>query len=182
MPCNLNLASFTYDYCDTNLAGVKAIYVNDRSNIIVTDGTGGVATVTLTAPAKKFVNLPFAKNTASYTSTLTKNESQGTRYYSTELVANINKLDAEKNVLFSGSGEDIGLDAGRLAIIVVDKNNVNWLLGDNDYAMTTALTAQTGAAPDDGNFYTWTVTDESPRLPYTIDASTLATLIEAPTA
>lgn len=166
MPCSLNLASLTYNYCDTNLAGVKAIYVNDRNNITVSTVTDGVATVTTST--QKFVNLPFAKNTASYTSTLTKNESQGTRYYSTELVANINKLDADKNVLFSGSGENIGLDAGRLAIIVVDKNDVNWLLGENDYAMTTALTAQTGAAPDDGNFYTWTVTDESPRLPYTI--------------
>lgn len=174
MPCSLNLASFTYNYCDTNLAGVKAIYVNDRDNITISDVSNGVATVTTTT--QKFVKLPFAKNTASYTSTLTKNESQGTRYYSTELVANINKLDAEKNVLFSGSGEDIGLDAGRLAIIVVDKNDVNWLLGENDYAMTTALTAQTGAAPDDGNFYTWTVTDESPRLPYTI--ADISNLIE----
>lgn len=172
MPCNLVFNSFDYDYCDTNLAGVKKIYVNSIDNVTITpDASNATATITLNNE-QKFVELPFAKNTASYTSTLTKNENQGTRYYNTELVANINKLDKVKNKLFSGAGTGesatIGLDAGHLVIIVVDKNNINWLIGNDDYAMTTALTAQTGSDPDSGNFYTWTVTDQSARLPYTV--------------
>lgn len=166
MACNMILQAIPYD-CGTNLSGVKAIYVNAYENVefgAITDGK-----ISLTAAENKFVRIEFAKNTASYTSTLTKNESQGTKYYNTELVANINKLEAEKNIAFSGDETNAGLDGGQLVIIVVDKNGKNWVLGVDDYATTTALTAQTGAGVDDGNFYTWTVTAQSGRLPYEVE-------------
>ena len=72
------------------------LWYNDYNNITLGTVEAGVATVTSSEP---FVRIEFAKNTASYTSTLTKNESQGTKYYNTELVANFNKLEAEKKEL-----------------------------------------------------------------------------------
>lgn len=174
MACNMILQAIPYD-CGTNLSGVKAIYVNAYENVefgAITDGK-----ISLTAAENKFVRIEFAKNTASYTSTLTKNESQGTKYYNTELVANINKLEAEKNIAFSGDETGAGLDGGQLVIIVVDKNGKNWVLGVDDYATTTALTAQTGAGVDDGNFYTITITAQSGRLPYEITNETLESVI-----
>lgn len=169
MACNITLQAIPYD-CGTNLSGVKEIWCNDYNNITLGTVEAGVATVTTAEP---FVKFEFAKNTASYTSTLTKNESQGTKYYNTELVANFNRLDAEKNIIFSG---DTGIDGGQLVFIVVDKNNKKWLIGAQDYASVTALTAQTGAGVDDGNFYTLTVTEQSGQLPYEISDETYATL------
>lgn len=171
MACNMILQAIPYD-CGTNLSGVKEIWYNDYNNITLGTVESGVATVTLTS-SEPFVRIEFAKNTASYTSTLTKNESQGTKYYNTELVANFNKLEAEKNVIFSG---DTGIDGGQLVFIVVDKNNKKWLIGAQDYASVTALTAQTGAGVDDGNFYTLTVTEQSGQLPYEISAETYKAL------
>lgn len=172
MACNMLLQAIPYD-CGTNLSGVKEIWYNDYNNITLGTIEAGVATVTSSEP---FVRLEFAKNTASYTSTLTKNESQGTKYYNTELVANFNKLEAEKNVIFSGDNANSGIDGGQLTFIVVDKNGKRWLIGAQNYATTTALTAQTGSDPDSGNFYTLTVTEQSGQLPYEISAETYATL------
>lgn len=176
MACNMILKAIPYD-CEGNLSGVKEIWYNDYNKITLGTVEAGVASVTTTEP---FVRIEFAKNTASYTSTLTKNESQGTKYYNTELVANFNKLEAEKNTIFSGDGVGVaaeaGIDGGQLTFIVVDKNNKKWILGADDYATTTALTAQTGAGVDDGNFYTLTVTAQSGRLPYEISDETYATL------
>lgn len=172
MACNMLLQAIPYD-CGTNLSGVKEIWYNDYNNITLGTVEAGVATVTSSEP---FVRIEFAKNTASYTSTLTKNESQGTKYYNTELVANFNKLEAEKNVIFSGDNENSGIDGGQLTFIVVDKNGKRWLIGAQNYATTTALTAQTGSDPDSGNFYTLTVTEQSGQLPYEISAETYAAL------
>ena len=176
MACTMILKAIPYD-CAGNLSGIKELWVNDYNNIDdVTPDASGFVTATADT---KFVRVEFAKNTASMTSTLTKNESQGTKYYNTELVANFNKLEAEKNTLFSGAGEDAGLDGGQLTFIVVDKNGKKWLLGAENYATTTALTAQTGSDPDSGNFYTLTVTEQAGRLPYEISDATYNTLISA---
>lgn len=174
MACNIVVKAIAYD-CATNLSGVKKIYVNDYNNVDVTPTAGGKATIALVQPKEegqvipKFEELSFAKNTASYTSTLTKNEAQGTKYYNTELVANFNKLTADKNAIFNGSDDGAGLDGGQLIFLVVDKNNHTWIIGGDDYATTTALTAQTGAGVDDGNFYTLTVTAQSGTLPYEVE-------------
>ena len=87
-------------------------------------------------------------------------------------------MEAEKNIAFSGDATNAGLDGGQLVIIVVDKNGKNWVLGVDDYATTTALTAQTGAGVDDGNFYTITITAQSGRLPYEITNETLESVIQ----
>lgn len=169
MACNMIIQAIPYD-CATNLSGVKEIWYNDYNNITLGAVEAGVATVTT---SETFARIEFAKNTASYTSTLTKNESQGTKYYNTELVANFNKLEAEKNIIFSG---DTGIDGGQLVFIVVDKNDKKWLIGAQNYATVTALTAQTGSDPDSGNYYTLTVTEQSGQLPYEISDETYATL------
>lgn len=184
--CLMSLKGITYD-CGSNLAGVKEIWVNDYRNVEVdySDTTDGTVSIILkqidNSPAPKFLPIEFAKNTASFTSTLTKDETKGTKYYTTELVANINKMTIGKNMAFSGyNNGDIsesGLDAGQLIVLVKDKNDKIWVLGAEDYAYTSALTGQSGAVVDDGNFYTWTVTSQSPRLPYTLVYETFEGLI-----
>lgn len=172
MACTMILNAIPYD-CAGNLAGIKELWYNDYNNITMGAITDGFAAVTA---LENFVRIEFAKNTASMTSTLTKNESQGTKYYNTEIVANFNKMEAEKNLIFSGDNENAGMDGGQLSFIVVDKNNHKWLIGADNYAQTTALVAQTGSDPDSGNFYTLTIQEQSGRLPYEISDETYTSL------
>lgn len=172
MACNITLSGIVYD-CETNLAGVKKVYITDYSDVSAyTVSQGKCTALTLDASAK-FYEYTFQKNTASMTSTLTKDEANGYSFYTTELAGNINKLDVAKR------NELTELMGGRLTAIVVDKNDNSWITGLDVYATGTAMTAQTGAAPEDGNYYNLTITAESPEMPYGIDPSVYAGLISA---
>ena len=173
MSCNVTLSGIGYS-CEPNLAGVKAVYItdwNDVSTFAVSDNN--ISKIEM-APGKKFYEYVFNKNTAGLTSTLTKNETNGYQYYTNELTGNINHLDTTKHI------EINELMSGRLACIVQDKNGMNWYLGQDTYATGTAMVAQTGAAPEDGNYYNITITDESKNLPYSIDASIIADIVATP--
>ena len=173
MSCNVTLTGIGYS-CEPNLAGVKAVYIadwNDVSTYAVTDNN---ITKIEMAAGKKFYEYVFNKNTAGLTSTMTKNETNGYQFYTNELTGNINHLDTTKHK------EINELMSGRLACIVNDKNGMFWYLGQDTYATGTALVAQTGAAPEDGNYYNITVTDESKNLPYSIDASIISDIVATP--
>ena len=126
------------------------------------------------ASGKKFYEYVFNKNTAGLTSTMTKDETNGYKYYTNELTGNINHLDTTKHI------EIDELMSGQLACIVNDKNGMYWFLGQDTYATGTASTAQTGAAPEDGNYYNITITDESKVLPYSIDSSIISGIVSTP--
>ena len=173
MSCNVTLTGIGYS-CEPNLAGVKAVYItdwNDVSTFAVTDNN--ITKIEMTA-GKKFYEYVFNKNTAGLTSTMTKDETNGYQYYTNELTGNINHLDTTKHV------EINELMSGRLACIVNDKNGMYWYLGQDTYATGTSLVAQTGDAPDSGNYYNITITDESKNLPYSIDASIISDIVATP--
>ena len=173
MSCNVTLSGIGYS-CEPNLAGVKAVYItdwNDVSTFAVTDNN--ITKIEMQA-GKKFYEYVFNKNTAGLTSTMTKNETNGYQYYTNELTGNINRMDTTKHK------EINELMSGRLACIVNDKNGMFWYLGQDIYATGTAMVAQTGDAPDAGNFYNITITDESKVLPYSIDSSIIADIVATP--
>ena len=170
MACNITLSGIVYD-CETNLAGVKKVYITDYSDVSTYDVSQGKVTSLALSGGAKFYEYTFQKNTASMTTTLTKDEANGYSFYTTELAGNINKLDVAKR------NELTELMGGRLTAIVVDKNDYSWITGLDVYATGTALTAQTGDAPDSGNFYNLTITAESPEMPYGIDPSVYSSLI-----
>ena len=175
MACNVTLTGIAYS-CEPNLSGVKAVYVAEYDDVSAyTVSNGNITSITM-ASGKKFYEYVFNKNTAGLTSTMTKDETNGYSYYTNELTGNINHLDTTKNV------EVNELMTGRLACIVNDKNGIYWFLGQDSYATGTAMVAQTGAAPEDGNYYNITITDESKAMPYSIDASIVGALIATPAA
>lgn len=174
MACTITLTGIGYD-CETNLSGVKAIYIADFND--VTDasvGTGEIVDSITMESGKKYMKYVPAKNTASMTNTLTKNDETGVKYYSNEIVANFNKMDTLKRI------EMNQLDGGQLSTIVADKNGKFWLVGDpnEDYATATAVTGQTGAGPDDGNFFTLTVTGMSGKLPLEVAKSAVEAVVD----
>ena len=147
--------------CGTNLSGIKAIYLaNDASvgNVTVTEGEISA----IDASAGTFYEYIPAKNTGSLTKTLTKDESTGVMYYTNEVVAQFNKMDTPNRKELSN------IDRGRFKAVVLDSNGKYWFLGYNNYVSASAVTGQTGAGLDDGNFYTLTLTDISAELPYAL--------------
>lgn len=169
MACNVTLTGIALD-CVTNLSGIKAIYLaNDAS---VGDVTVAEEQITaIDASAGTFYEYIPAKNTGSLTKTLTKDESTGVMYYTNEVVAQFNKMETKKRTELSN------IDRGQFKAIVLDSNGKYWFLGYDNYVSASAVTGQTGAGLDDGNFYTLTLTDISAELPYEVKSDALADII-----
>lgn len=172
--CLATLKGIGFD-CAVNLAGVDRIYLANYEQLkfeLGADDTTGIVTKgTLDSSAKLAEYVP-AKNTGSLTKTMTKNESTGVRYWNNEIVAQFNAMDATKRA------ELDGLDGAAVAGLVKDKNGVYWVIGFEQYATVTAATGQTGAAPDDGNFYNITITDVTGARMRTMDPAAAETLIK----
>ena len=169
MACNVTLMGIPID-CGTNLSGIKALYLaNDAS---VGDVTVSEEQITaIDASAGTFYEYIPAKNTGSLTKTLTKDESTGVMYYTNEVVAQFNKMETPKRKEISN------IDRGRFKAVVLDSNGKYWFLGYNNYVSASAVTGQTGAGLDDGNFYTITLTDMSAELTYEVKAEVIAGIV-----
>ena len=176
MACNVTLMGIALD-CGTNLSGIKAIYLaNDASVGDPAVGDPGVTVVdgeitAIDASAGTFYEYIPAKNTGSLTKTLTKDESTGVMYYTNEAVAQFNRMETAKRT------EIANIDRGQFKAIVLDNNGKYWFLGYNNYVSATAVTGQTGAGLDEGNFYTLTLTDISAELPYEVQAEVIAGIV-----
>ena len=170
MACNVTLTGIALD-CGTNLSGIKAIYLaNDASVGDVTVSDNEISAIDASAGTfKKYVP---AKNTGSLTKTLTKDESTGVMYYTNEAVAQFNKMETAKRT------EIANIDRGHFKAVVLDSNGKYWFLGKDNYVSATAVTGQTGAGLDDGNFYTLTLTDISAELPYEVQSTVIAGIVE----
>lgn len=181
MTCSYTLKGISHD-CNVNLSGVKRLLVTDWNNItakptvsVIEDASLGsykmITNIAMAEDTKFYEYIP-AKNTGSLTKTLTKDETTGVKYYTNEAVANFNRMSPEK------SDELSQLDGAQLAAIVEDMNGHFWYLGYDNYAQASAITGQTGASMDDGNFYTLTITDYSGRLPYDVSAGIISGLLD----
>ena len=169
MSCNVTLTGIALD-CGTNLSGIKAIYLaNDASVGGVTVSEGEISAID--ASAGTFYEYIPAKNTGSLTKTLTKDESTGVMYYTNEVVAQFNMMDTPKRKELSN------IDRGRFKAVVLDSNGKYWFLGYDNYVSATAVTGQTGAGLDEGNFYTLTLTDISAELPYEVQSEAITAVI-----
>ena len=170
MACNVTLTGIALD-CGTNLSGIKALYLaNDASVGDVTVSDNEISAIDASAGTfKKYVP---AKNTGSLTKTLTKDESTGVMYYTNEAVAQFNKMETAKRT------EIANIDRGQFKAIVLDNNGKYWFLGKDNYVSATAVTGQTGAGLDEGNFYTVTLTDISTELPYEVKSEVIAGIVE----
>ena len=169
MACNVTLTGIALD-CVTNLSGIKAIYLANDASV------GGVTVseeqiTAIDASAGTFYEYIPAKNTGSLTKTLTKDESTGVMYYTNEAVAQFNKMETAKRTELANIG------MGQFKAIVLDNNGKYWFLGKDNYVSASAVTGQTGAGLDDGNFYTLTLTDISVELPYEVKSDALADII-----
>ena len=169
MSCTVTLMGIPID-CGTNLSGIKALYLANDASVGAPTVVDGEITE-IDASAGTFYEYIPAKNTGSLTKTLTKDESTGVMYYTNEVVAQFNKMETPKRKEISN------IDRGRFKAVVLDSNGKYWFLGYDNYVSASAVTGQTGAGLDDGNFYTLTLTDISAELPYEVKSDALADII-----
>ena len=173
MGCLQALKGLPQSMCETNLAGIKKVYIANYENVDFAgvtfsgstdtpDGSYVITSGLAMTGSTKFYAYNFAKQTGSLTSTLTKDETNGTRYYTNVVALQFSKLEARKHLEFSA------LAADPTALIVVDNNGKKWLIGYDNYASATEGTAQTGQSFDDLNGYNISLSAQSAYLPIEI--------------
>ena len=153
--------------CDTSKGGIKEVYIAKFPGVSsagTADGlTISTGTVTAVDSGVTFYQYEFRRNTGSMTSTLNVDDANGTNYVSTDLVLQFNKMETVKRVEMSA------LSLQECLVIVVDSNNIAWVLGVNEAVTASAGSGQTGQAKGDGNFYQLTLqaNDDTYPLEYT---------------
>lgn len=159
---NYTLAGIGFD-CSANLAGIKEVYIAYFDNVSV-EGAIDYSAHTISAATlsdgAKWYTYEFARNTGSLNSVLTKDETNGVRYYTNTLELIFNKLTAAKHL------EVMALAAEKLAVICVDNNGKKWFLGADQYVSGVSEEAGTGSSADDRNGYTVSIEGTSAYLPF----------------
>jgi hypothetical protein len=161
--------------CNPNLAGITEAYIGYFGDFTVSVDTSAHTVDTISAAtgatSGKFQHYTFAKQTGSLTSTLTKDEANGTRYFTTEVVLQFSKMEASKHL------EVEALAAEQLVAIIKDNNGKYWFVGYDGYLSSAEGTAQSGQSYDDMNGYNITMNAMSAYLPFEIEYSDFSSLI-----
>lgn len=162
-----SLKGLTLD-CETNIGGIKEVYIANYADVDLTGVTltGADATTELKASdingAGKFHKYELRKQTGSMTSTLNVDEASGLRMVTTELVLEFGRMETKKRT------EIAGLALGQLAVIVKDGNDKYWYLGADEYVSASGGSGQSGVNRTDKNAYSITLKEESAVFPLEI--------------
>ena len=171
---NFTLKGITLD-CNPVLAGIKRVYLGYNDQLTITpDPQTQTATIAAkegaTATAKLYA-YDIVANTGGLTSTVTKNEQNGTRYYTNTIAMQFNRLEAAKHL------EVQAMAAEALVAIVETNDGKYWVVGADSYLSATESNVQTGSSFDDLNGYTISLAARSAYLPFEIKYSDFSSLI-----
>ena len=170
MPCTQTLSGLAKD-CAANMGGIVEVLIanyDDITSVTVTDGMISAITGADLAPFKRY---SFARNTGSLTSTYNLDPASGTKFVSSDLVLQFNRMQTQARV------EITALALGDLVCIVKDANGKYWYLGYDEPVNASAGDGQTGTARADANRYTITLQDNSLEMPYEVDPSIVDALV-----
>ena len=171
---NFTLTGIKLD-CNPVLAGIKRVYLGYNDQLTITPDA---ATQTATIAAKegatstaKLYPYDVVANTGGLTSTITKNEQNGTRYYTNTIAMQFTRLEADKHL------EVQAMAAEALVAIVETNDGKYWVVGAASYLSATESNVQTGSSFDDLNGYTISLAARSAYLPFEIQYSDFSSLI-----
>lgn len=173
MACLTTLNGIARD-CARSMGGLKKIWIAPyvEGAAVLAESGDQVISSLKEGTAAGFKAYWFARNTASLTSKLNKDNTNGTSYVSSEIVLQFNRMDATKRL------EIEALATGEVMIIAQDNNGEAWFLGFDAPVEASDGSGQTGLVRTDGNFYSITFTDESLGYPYSVADSIVKTLPE----
>lgn len=161
--------------CKPVLAGIKRVYLGYNDQFTITpDAKTQTATIAAKEGASataKLYTYDIVANTGGLTSTITKNEQNGTRYYTNTIAMQFNRLEAAKHL------EVQAMAAEALVAIVETNDGKYWVVGADSYLSATESNVQTGSSFDDLNGYTISLAARSAYLPFEIEYSDFSSLI-----
>lgn len=173
MACNSYTLTGLNTVCkEASFGGVKEVLIALYDDVASTavDPESHLLTPTM-ANSKKFLQYKLLKSTAGLTSTLNTSETSSS-YFTNEVTLQFMKMETKKRI------EIMSLMMSACAVIVKDANDKYWYLGKDNYVECSAGTATTGTASSDSNHYELTLTDTSAELPYEVDPTAIATIMD----
>lgn len=156
--------------CNPVLAGIRRVYLGYNDQLTITPNTE-TQTATIEGNGKLY---PYdvVANTGGLTSTITKNEQNGTRYYTNTIAMQFTRLDADKHL-------EVQAMAAEALVAVVETNDGKfWVVGADSYLSATETNVQTGSSFDDLNGYTISLAARSAYLPFEIQKDGFEDLIQ----
>jgi hypothetical protein len=146
MSCALT-QGYTLD-CADSIGGIKTIYVTELGNkSAITSASGIITAFTLTS-GKKFWAYELVKETGNFTEDQTKSVANGTVFQDQKLSFTVRKMQPSLQ-------QELKLLAqNQLMVIVLDRNNTYWLLGENNGMDLITRSGASGTAMGDFNGYT----------------------------
>ena len=158
--------------CESNSGGIKNIFIANRSEIHSMDyADGNITGINMFASAL-FKPFEFRKGGASFTSTLTVDDSTGVNFFTNEVTINFARMDAVKRM------ELVALSKAELVVIIRDNNNVYHFLGMESPVYVSSAQGATGTAKTDANTYQVVLSDESLNYPPSVDASVIKEIVD----
>lgn len=189
MACTSYLQGFSTS-CGSNLASIKKIYVGayesatftynyqkDENNQDVLDQDGNkiiesLSTAVLGSTSDPWVEFGFRKNSSEMTAEMTRNDN-GSYYFTNAANLVFAKQDKVKRLALQATA------AGECTMIILDSNDIYWLIGGSNPVTASTLSATTGTAVGDANQYSLTLSADEGYMPVPLDAEQAATIIAA---
>ena len=129
-----------------------------------------VATAVLGTDKDAWVEFGFKKNTGEMTSEMTRNDN-GSFYFTNGANLVFAKQDQGKRLALQATA------AGECSMVILDSNDIYWLIGAKDAVTSTTLSATTGVAVGDANQYTITLSADEAYFPIPLDEDAASTII-----
>ncbi|MCM1503397.1 MAG: hypothetical protein NC115_12155 [Bacteroidales bacterium] len=172
MACTQTLGGILQD-CMPSMGGLREVFVINHAavkKVTVTDGK--ISAIELAEDTDKFRKYYVRRQTSQFTSTLNVDQTNGSRFISTDIALVFTRMDTTKRT------EMEALSAGELAVIAKDQNGKYWYFGYDNPVMASAGDGQTGTSNTDRNGYSITLQDNSQQWPYEVDESIVDALVE----
>lgn len=171
MACIQTLSGLVRD-CAANVGGIKAVYIANIDDVQEVTLTSDIISAITMAQGKKFKGYYFKRGQASMNSTPAFNDAGDYAGEDTVLSLTFLRQDATKRL------EMAALSVGELAVIVQDNNGNYWYLGYDNPVLRTGGESPSGAAATDTNAYGIELTDRANQLPYSIEDTAVAAVID----
>ena len=162
--------------CESSLSGLEIAYIGEKANfqIAIDKDTMTVTGITGSTETGKLYAYHFNRQTGSLNSEMTRNDANGSFYYTNTVALQFTKMEAKK------SAEIAALAKAHSLVVVKDLNGQYWVVGADTYATASADTAQSGQGVDDLNGYNITLDSMSAYKPLSISYDLIKELIVEP--
>ncbi len=144
--------------CDSNIGGIRRAWIatyDETSDFVAS--TGKITSIG--SQTDQWKEYKFRKQTGSVTTTITRDDANGTLYYESAIVLQFSQQETSKHV------EINAIAMSDIRVVIEDNNGRCWFFGKDFPVTLSDGTTETGTALADFNGYNITLNDLSKELP-----------------